>query len=715
MKLTSLMLRRCVTWPLCNDSCCSSCLKRGIWGFHTHDTFPTMEDPSPRVLLYILRRDARLSDNPIFHAASANLKTNTFTKPVYASDTHIRNDSFISDQDVPSFTHLLPVYIFPSNQVEVSGFLPDPTMESPYPKAKSLVAGFWRTGHHRAKFMAEGAWDLKEKLQSLGCGSDLQIRVGKTSEVVENILQWYIDEKRAGRSTVDVAGIWMTADEGQEEKDDEADVQRIASEREVAFKAWADEKYYIDNRDLPLNDITDLPNVFTTYRKSLEPLRSRPRPSIPAPTQLPPSPPQIPPQQRPFEIPTSREGLIKALLQPLEDDPSHNLPHPPQWPPETKSSHPFPGGETAAHERLRYLISDGAMRTYKETRNGMVGVDYSTKLSGFLAQGHITARQIHWAMMDFEEGRGPGEHIPGYGKGENDGTAGVRFELLWRDYMHLCARKFGNKMFCLNGIQDLSKTRKSSDVEPDSHHEQRPPRKRWKGVHHTSGLGDTPERTREVFGRFRSGRTGIGLIDAANREVFLTGYTSNRARQNVASFLSNSSHLGIDWRVGAEWYEYLLIDYDMASNWGNWQYVAGVGNDPRQGRVFNPVKQALDYDPQGEYIKAWVPELRQLPLTKSVALNKQEIDEQKLMGLYQAWRLGDWDKDRLGLRGVEWVEWPLVKIQFSISRGRGRGGSDGRGRGRAWRGRSRGNDRGKARLAVEKQMENSQIVDGTGG
>jgi deoxyribodipyrimidine photo-lyase len=260
-----------------------------------------------------------------------------------------------------------------------------------------------------------------------------------------------------------------------------------------------------------------------------------------------------------------------------------------------------------------------------------------------------------------------------------------------------------------------NKIRKSSDVEPESHHEQRPPRKRWKGIHHSGGLGDAPERTREVFCRFRSGHTGIGLIDASNRELFLTGYTSNRARQNVASFLSNSSHLGIDWRIGAEWYEYLLIDYDMASNWGNWQYVAGVGNDPRQGRVFNPVKQALDYDPQGKYIKAWVPELRELNLTKSVAMNKQQVDEQKLMGLYQAWRLGDWDKDRLGLRGVEWVEWPLVKIQFSISRGRGRGGSEGRGgRGRGRGGRNRGNDRGKSKLELEKKMENVQIADSTG-
>ena len=69
--------------------------------------------------------------------------------------------------------------------------------------------------------------------------------------------------------------------------------------------------------------------------------------------------------------------------------------------------------------------------------------------------GHITARQIHWAMMDFEEGKGPGSEVSDYGKGENEGTAGVRFELLWRDYMRLCARKFGVLMYDIEGIQDV--------------------------------------------------------------------------------------------------------------------------------------------------------------------------------------------------------------------------------------------------------------------
>ena len=141
------------------------------------------------------------------------------------------------------------------------------------------------------------------------------------------------------------------------------------------------------SRDIPLNDIADLPNVFTTYRKSLEPLRTYPRPSIPAPEQLPPLPPDIPPQKTPFEIPDSLDGLVKALLRPLNDMPNHNLPFPPKWPPGATSSHPFSGGETAARSRLTDLISSGAMSSYKATRNQLLGVDYSTKLSAFLAQG----------------------------------------------------------------------------------------------------------------------------------------------------------------------------------------------------------------------------------------------------------------------------------------------------------------------------------------
>lgn len=387
-------------------------------------------------------------------------------------------------------------------------------------------------------------------------------------------------------------------------------------------------------------------------------------------------------------MPSSLDGLLKALNDPFEKDPTFGLAVPPKWPGDVESAHPFSGGESHGQDRISHLISSGAMSSYKATRNGMLGRDFSTKLSGFLAQGHLTARQVHWAMLDFEEGKGAGQNISGYGKGENDGTAAVRFELLWRDYMRLCMRKFGAAMFHLYGIRPQESRNNKTP----------PPPKNWRRLDKPTPYND-PLKTMETFGRFRSGRTGVGLIDASNRELFLTGYTSNRARQNAASFLA--SHLEIDWRIGAEWYECMLIDYDVHSNWGNWQYVSGVGNDPRQGRIFNPVKQALDYDPQGAYIKAWVPELRNVKLTKQVASGKEEVDKQRLMGLYQANKLTDWEKESLGLKGVEWVERPLVNINFSFGRGRGgpgrggtRPGRGGGGGGGGGGGSGRGGHRG---------------------
>lgn len=183
------------------------------------------------------------------------------------------------------------------------------------------------------------------------------------------------------------------------------------------------------------------------------------------------------------------------------------------------------------------------MTKYKDTRNGLLGQDFSTKLSAWLALGCITARQVHWALIDFEDGQDDQfKGVEGYGKGENNGTAAVRFELLWRDYMRLCTRKFGPRLFRLEGFRN------------DTSYP-------WK----TPGQKGAGEEVRIMVDRFTHGTTGISLIDASQRELFLTGYTSNRARQNVASFLAK--HLGVDWRIGAEWYEYWLVDYDVSSNW----------------------------------------------------------------------------------------------------------------------------------------------------
>jgi deoxyribodipyrimidine photo-lyase len=193
----------------------------------------------PRVLIYLLQQDVRLSDNPIFHAAS--LQSSIAESSAELSDTPSREDSLVSTQDEPYFTHFLPVYIFPANQIEVSGFLADSTQRNPYPEARSRIAGLWRTGVHRAKFMAEGVWDLKEKLESLGCGSGLELRVGRIEEVVEHMLDEIIDGDQ-----MDVAGVWMTSQEGTEEKCSRQRIKNITAQRDIDFKLWEDVKYYID-------------------------------------------------------------------------------------------------------------------------------------------------------------------------------------------------------------------------------------------------------------------------------------------------------------------------------------------------------------------------------------------------------------------------------------------------------------------------------------
>ncbi|THY14599.1 cryptochrome [Aureobasidium pullulans] len=593
--------------------------------------------PKARVLIYVLRRDLRLADNPVFHEVSR-----------------------LFQQSQHPFTHFLPVYTFPANQVEVSGFISDSSKKSPYPEARAPVSGFWRCGKLRAKFLAESVWDLKKDLERVG--SDLQVRVGTVHDAVRSILDSYKEHNE-----VDIAGVWMTNEEGVEEKREEKDVRKLCKQFDAEFKLWVDEKYFVDDRDVPFKNPGELNDVFTAYRKTVEPLRSAPRKTLPAPSTLPPLPSHIPAQAEPFEIPDSLEGVMSALTKPLGDN--YGLPDVAKWPKGAESAHPYIGGSKSGHERIDHLIESGSMTAYKDTRNGLLGQDFSTKLSAWLALGCTTARQIHWKLIDFEDGKTDlGKSTPGYGKGENKGTAAVRFELLWRDYMRLCTRKFGPRLFHVEGFRNDQNANWKYISSPFSDSTS----KKNKG-------GANDDATAAAVLRFVTGRTGTGLIDASQRELFLTGYTSNRARQNVASYLSK--HMGVDWRIGAEWYECNLIDYDLSSNWGNWQYVAGVGNDPRgESRVFNPIKQALDYDSQGEYIRTWVEELRDVDVSQ---------DSSNLMGVFQAWKLPEDEKKKLGIQSVEWVQKPLVKIDFSLNR-RGGGSKRGRGNGRGGRGGGRG-------------------------
>jgi deoxyribodipyrimidine photo-lyase len=106
------------------------------------------------------------------------------------------------------------------------------------------------------------------------------------------------------------------------------------------------------------------------------------------------------------------------------------------------------------------------------------------------------------------------------------------------------------------------------------------------------------------FESWKTGHTNCDIVDAAMRELNQTGWMSNRARQLVASHLIYE--LNLDWRLGASYFESQLVDFDVASNWGNWGYIAGVGPDPRGGRIFNLNDQADRYDPDQSYRRRWL-------------------------------------------------------------------------------------------------------------
>ncbi|WP_040477675.1 cryptochrome/photolyase family protein [Longispora albida] len=106
---------------------------------------------------------------------------------------------------------------------------------------------------------------------------------------------------------------------------------------------------------------------------------------------------------------------------------------------------------------------------------------------------------------------------------------------------------------------------------------------------------------------WQEGRTGVPVVDAGMRQLQAEGFMHNRARMITASYLTKQ--LGLDWRAGAAWFDRWLLDADVANNYGNWQWVAGTGNDSKPYRRFNPDRQASRFDPDGTYIERWAPEL----------------------------------------------------------------------------------------------------------
>ncbi len=219
----------------------------------------------------------------------------------------------------------------------------------------------------------------------------------------------------------------------------------------------------------------------------------------------------------------------------------------------------FLGGEEFVLAHLEAYFDSTAPSTYKAPRNALEGIDYSTKFSPWLANGSLSVRMVYDRLVRYEKDCGA-----------NASKEWIVFELLWREYFQWYAGYFQSQIFRFSGITNCRPL--------TSFYSQR-------------------------FQAWCTGNTPWPLVNAFMRQLNMTGYMSNRGRQIVASCLVNE--LQLDWRCGAYYFEQQLLDYDVGSNWGNWQYIAGVGADPRGGRHFNIDKQAAIYDPEGVFVRQW--------------------------------------------------------------------------------------------------------------
>ncbi len=278
------------------------------------------------------------------------------------------------------------------------------------------------------------------------------------------------------------------------------------------------------------------------------------------PTSLPFSIAELPSSFTKFKNAMAETSPLRPIATPYYLVPPPSLNYPGfEYDSHTDSDALICGGESRGLNHLRDYFSTEKPMFYKQVRNAIDGWDNSCKLSPWLASGCLSVREVMSTLSDYEAN-----------VAANESTYWIYFELLWREYFQWYAHKYGRRLFLFDGIK-----------------RQKP----LTSFYH------------ERFKKWLSGTTPYPLVNACMNELRETGYLSNRGRQIVASCLVHE--LSIDWRYGAAYFEQVLIDYDVASNWGNWQYLAGVGADARSTRQFNLEKQAQQFDPHGRYTERW--------------------------------------------------------------------------------------------------------------
>ena len=382
--------------------------------------------------------------------------------------------------------------------------------------------GFKKISQFRAKFLLETVEQLKKNLNTLNIS--LLTYYDRPENKISTLLERYhID-------TLFFQKEW-TSEEANVIKNVKSS---LSSEIRIVEEY---DQFLFHPEDIPYHSFNEIPDIFTQFRKQCE-QKSKVRPNLPIPTPKPYT--NLIPEY------TSIPSLTDLGLE--------------EFRPDSKSAFPFKGGEDNANLRIQnYFWKSKKLAFYKRTRNGLLGTDYSSKLSAWLANGSISPRKIYWEVKNFEK------EIK-----KNQDTYWMIFELIWRDYFKYVSLKHGNKIFMIEGIMDRTD--------------------QWYQEQH-------------ILHNWINGSTLDDFVNANMLELKHTGWMSNRGRQNVASYWSK--HLNQDWRIGAAYFESMLIDYDVHSNWGNWMYNSGVGNDSRN-RVFNTKLQADRYDPHKRYQKLWL-------------------------------------------------------------------------------------------------------------
>ena len=380
-----------------------------------------------------------------------------------------------------------------------------------------------RVGAHRRSFIAQALASLRAGLEPYGV--ELLVLAGEPETILVRLAQ-----------ANGVASVWTAAESAPEEAGQVRRVRRALARRGVALYETRPNTLHARG-DLPF-DLDDMPRVFTRFRRRIE------RGARPA---------------RPIEPPSDGVGIAAVDLSGIDRfDPA-------AW---SGLATRFLGGETAGRAQLsHYLWQSRAVTRYKHSRNQLMGTDFSSKLSPWLASGCLSVRRVADELSRFES-----DVVA------NESTYWLLLELRWREFFHWVLARHGARLFARSGLLDRHDRPAVVDVA--------------------------------VLEAWKDGYTGMPFVDANMRELAATGYMSNRGRQNAASYLARD--LGQDWRWGAAWFEAQLIDYDVASNWGNWANIAGVGTDKRD-QGFDVLAQALQYDSEAEYVVRWVPELETLP------------------------------------------------------------------------------------------------------